>query len=370
MFSKYVSYSYKYTNKIAGFTLVELMVSLVLGLLISAAVIQVYLANVKTATIQSAGSDIIDSSIFGIPQLEEHLRLANLGLADSVTLNSNGAGIILSADNLKGIKLSDNSDGTAINASLLTNTGDMTPTGTKNQWSGISNVNVPSGQITIQFRAPQKMYDCEGNIALGPRQVTINGVKQVIDGQVVVERYYLNAADSSKPNDLSLYCDAGKYITESMDNYQEQGDSNNRSTVLENKNILKDFGDKGEMITRNIDYFDFLLKIHITKTDSTTKLPVTTDYTRYFTVKDYKKLLEDATKSNTTKIDSSIQSIKIAAIVHSNKAAQVTSGVTNFPNILGQNLVLKDGIDTNQKYLRVAFQREIALRNARLKNIE
>ena len=41
--------SYRSTS---GFTLIELMISLVLGLLISAAVIQVYLTNTKTASTQ------------------------------------------------------------------------------------------------------------------------------------------------------------------------------------------------------------------------------------------------------------------------------------------------------------------------------
>ncbi|WP_428983432.1 PilW family protein, partial [Paraburkholderia diazotrophica] len=42
----------------SGFTLIELMISLVLGLLISAAVIQVYLTNTKTASTQKSGSEL------------------------------------------------------------------------------------------------------------------------------------------------------------------------------------------------------------------------------------------------------------------------------------------------------------------------
>jgi len=37
-----------------GFTLIELMISLVLGLLVSAAVMQVYLINTRTLTIQTS----------------------------------------------------------------------------------------------------------------------------------------------------------------------------------------------------------------------------------------------------------------------------------------------------------------------------
>lgn len=66
------------------------------------------------------------------------------------------------------------------------------------------------------------MYDCEGKLALGPRRVKVGGVLEAIDGQIVIERFYLRAPNSKKPTELSLYCDAGKYITEIMDDYAEQ----------------------------------------------------------------------------------------------------------------------------------------------------
>lgn len=69
-----MSYNYqrKYMNDHqAGFTLIELMISLVLGLIVSAAVIQVYLINVKTSSIQASGSELQDASVFGLQQLEK-----------------------------------------------------------------------------------------------------------------------------------------------------------------------------------------------------------------------------------------------------------------------------------------------------------
>lgn len=161
-------------NTKQGFTLVELMISLVLGLLISAAVMQVYLANVRSATLQEAGSSIIDANVFGLPIIEDHIRLANLGLAGKVNDTSEGSGIVFTqAGNLKNIRLTGNKE---VPLTLLTNTGDMTPLGTGNQWTAKTATNTPSGQLTIQFRAPQDMYDCEGNLALGPREVSLNKV--------------------------------------------------------------------------------------------------------------------------------------------------------------------------------------------------
>lgn len=325
-----------------GFTLVELMISLVLGLLISAAVMQVYMANVKSVTLQDAGSSLIDSNVFGIPIIEDHIRLANLGLAGEVNDTSEGSGIVLTeTGNLKGIKLV---DGKAIPLVLLTNTGDVTEVGTGDQWAAKTATNTPSGQLTIQFRAPQDMYDCEGNLALGPREVSLNKVKKIIDGQIIIERYYLNAQDSSKPNQLSLYCDAGKYITEDMDKYADQGRVDKPSTVLANKNIIKDFGNKGEVLIENMDYFDILLG---TK-DS--------NGIRYYTVKQYKDL---GSKPE-------VISIKVGGIIRSNNVVQ-TSELNNEFSVFGKNITLKAGAtDVEKKYLRFAFQNEIALRNARL----
>ena len=326
----------------SGFTLVELMISLVLGLLISAAVMQIYLANVRSATLQEAGSSIIDSNVFGIPVIEEHIRLANLGLAGTVNDTSEGSGIVLTqTGNLKGIKLNGNAD---VPLALLTNTGDVTAVGTGNQWSAKTATNTPSGQLTIQFRAPQNMYDCEGNLALGPREVNINKVKKIIDGQIVIERYYLHAQDASKPNQLSLYCDAGKYITEDMDKYSEQGQAGSPSTVLSDKNIIKDFGDKGIAIVEQMDYFDVLLG---TRDGGNI---------RYYTVKQYKDSLSKP----------EIISVKIGGVIRSNNVVQ-TSELNNEFSVLGKNIKLKaDATDVEKKYLRFAFQNEIALRNARL----
>ena len=324
-----------------GFTLVELMISLVLGLLISAAVMQVYMANVRSVTLQDAGSSLIDSNVFGIPIIEDHIRLANLGLAGEVNDTSEGSGIVLTeTGNLKGIKLI---DGKTIPLVLLTNTGDVTEVGTGDQWAAKTATNTPSGQLTIQFRAPQDMYDCEGNLALGPREVSLNKVKKIIDGQIIIERYYLNAQDSSKPNQLSLYCDAGKYITEDMDKYADQGRADKLSTVFLNKNLIKDFGDKGQVIIQNIDYFDILLG---TKDK---------DVIRYYTVKQYKDLVKKP----------EIISAKIGGIIRSNNVVQ-TSELNNKFSVFGKSITLKaDATDVEKKYLRFVFQNEIALRNAR-----
>ena len=81
-----------------GFSLIELMISLTLGLLISAAVMQVYLTSIKTSSVQSGGTDILEASIFGIQNIEKSIRLSNLGMADSNNPFTPLAGVIMTSD--------------------------------------------------------------------------------------------------------------------------------------------------------------------------------------------------------------------------------------------------------------------------------
>nr|WP_299037169.1 PilW family protein [uncultured Psychrobacter sp.] len=349
-----------------GFTLIELMISLFLGLLVSAAAVQVYMINAKTAGIQVSASELVEDATFNLPTIERKVRLANLGLADKVAADQPGSGIVLTSatnalENDDGDKELDNfrnpkdldSDtslpknitiGTdPIQVALLTRTGDQT-VGTKtNEWKGASNTSSKSGQLTIQYRAPQDMYDCEGNLALGPRQVTIGGVKEIIDGQIIVERFYLRAPDASKPTELSLYCDAGKYITEIMDDYTEQSkpaEDLPTSVDFTTNNVVKDFGDAGQEIMTNVDYFDILLSTR----DS--------DLLQYYTVKDYLDLdIEDQPP---------IVGIKYGLILRSDNAALNEEGPSEF-SVLGKSSTLNDGL--SKKYLRTVVESYVTLRN-------
>lgn len=94
-----------------GFTLIELMISLVLGLLISAAVMQVFLTSQRVDRIQTAGSEIQDKAVFGLQSIEPQVRLANLGNS-GVPLDDKTAmgGIVLTAGNSDDDDNDDNKD--------------------------------------------------------------------------------------------------------------------------------------------------------------------------------------------------------------------------------------------------------------------
>lgn len=374
-----LSYRHDYNKYQQGFTLIELMISLVLGLLISAAVVQVYIINAKTAGIQAGASELVEDATFNVPVIERKVRLASLGLANKVKDDQPGAGILLTSaanapkdkesnkqlDNLKNRMDSDSSGspkditigGEPVAVALLTHTGDQASNG-KNAWTGASNFDLKSGQLTIQYRAPQNMYDCEGKLALGPRRVEVGGVLEAIDGQVVIERFYLKAPDSAKPTEISLYCDAGKYITEIMDDYAEQSTAEKKlptSVEFIANNTVRDFGSAGAEIITNVDYFDILLT---TMKDKALPTTVKEDNTlRYYTVKDYLALDLD--------IKPVIVGIKYGLVLRSNNAVLTDDSPSEF-KVLGKSLTLKDGLSRN--YIRTVVESDITLRNASYQN--
>lgn len=216
----------------AGFTLIELMISLVLGLLISAAVIQVYIINTRTLTVQQSASEVQDSSIFALQSLEEHFRLANLGNPiTSINSTTDHGGIVLTPTNL--------GTGNTTEAKYLTTTASA---------GALSNTNTASDQLTIQYKnvTPNDIFDCEGG-------------KVEDASEWVVERYFVRLATgadaSATTKDLVLACDAGR--------------------VANTGGAVTDFGDAGEVIVPAVDQFQILLGVQTDVTQSTYLSPTT-----------------------------------------------------------------------------------------------
>ena len=201
----------------AGFTLIELMISLVLGLLISAAVMQVYIISTRTATVQQSASEVQDSAIFSLQAIEDHIRLANLGNPISNIKDiTNHGGIVLTATNLGTTNATD--------AKYFTTSADSTG------WTGLSNVTgVESDQLTIQYKnvTSSSLYDCEG------------AEVQKDSPDWVVERYFVRKAIGGADTDLVLACAAGR--------------------VDEDGQIITAFTGAGEVIIPAVDQFKVLL---------------------------------------------------------------------------------------------------------------
>ena len=309
-----MTHSHRYAK---GFTLIELMISLVLGLLISAAVMQVYLTNAKTSATQKSGSELQDASLFGIQQLESHLRLANLGNpVDEITNDTPRGGIVLSLTNM-GLP----EENTEYPKFLTHTAGDSD----FNSTSSIASVN--SDQLTIQYT------NITGN------DLSDYESADVLNGDTVIERYFIRESLPDNKNGLVLACDAGRL---------------NNSGVITSyaASDPKTFGNNGQEFIMGIDQFKVLL-------GTQTHVAGSAGVMRYLTSADY------LNNTTTPAPKPAITAVKIGLIVRGSTPVVGSSTKTTF-SLLGQNHTLKSG-EPNQ--VRTTYESTTLLRNARVVNV-
>ena len=88
----------RYTS---GFTLMELMIALALGLLIVAAGLAVFLSSQRSLSLQSGMSELQQNSYFCLSLVTHDLRHTNLNTLSAHRVNNyiNGSGIIFKKEN-------------------------------------------------------------------------------------------------------------------------------------------------------------------------------------------------------------------------------------------------------------------------------
>ena len=316
-----------------GFTLVELMISLVLGLLVSAAAIQIYMVSVRTGTTQSGAADLQDVSIFGIQGLEKELRIANLGSTTTLNTTTPGinnntpdAGIVLSQANVMGVST------TTFGDNLLTRTGNAnTPATTGNGWKGVSGTNQQSDQLTIQYT----------NI-MGSNQVDCESFTVSVNAKVI-ERYFLQAVTDSNSNVIgySLRCDAGRV--------DPKGTGVLAAAPASGKTpAIPGFGDAGQEVMTNIDQFKVLLGVQSPAGQLS-----------YLSPAIYNSL---ATTSPIYRAP--IVAVKVGIIARSAKPIVASNIPTTF-SLFGVNNVVAN----NTSYLRRTYESTTMLRNAQVVKI-
>lgn len=308
-----------------GFTLIELMISLVLGLLISAAIIQVFITSQRVDRVQNAGSEIQDSAVFGVQSIEQQLRLANLG-NDGVPINEKTAtgGVVLtaSASNANAVNVVTS---TQLEKGYLTRSHDMDSAGGIHKWDGsLSNTGEKSDQLTIQYTntTGQILYDCEGE------KVELN--------ERVITRYFLtedNVKTNKDRKNLNLNCDAGR---------------------IASNGVLTNFMEAGQTIIKNVDQFNIRLGVKHSADNSGSIGSYR--YTE-MSVKDYMSLTTEKPY---------ITNIKVALLTRSTSNSPDDSASAF--SILGTTQTLKS--ETNApKYLRRVYETNTLLRNARIVNV-
>ena len=308
-----------------GFTLIELMISLVLGLLISAAIIQVFITSQRVDRVQSAGSEIQDSAVFGIQSIEQQLRLTNLG-NDGVPLNDKTVmgGVVLtaSATNADAVNVVTS---TQLEEGYLTRSHDMDSAGGIHKWDGsLSNTGEKSDQLTFQYTntTGQILYDCEGE------KIELN--------ERVITRYFLtedNVKTNKDRKNINLNCDAGR---------------------IASNGVLTNFMEAGQTIIKNVDQFNIRLGVKHSVVNSGSIGSYR--YTE-MSVKDYMNLTTEKPY---------ITNIKVALLTRSTSNSPDDSASAF--NIFGATQTLKS--ETNApKYLRRVYETNTLLRNARIVNV-
>ncbi|WP_434057975.1 PilW family protein [Acinetobacter indicus] len=185
-------------SKQSGFTLLELMIALSLGLIISAIAIQLALTGQRGVSTQQALSDLQNDALFGLEAFVREIRLANLNAAEPM-INDKvlHGGIVLDARNYTQKFKNDDSGNPTSNLDIT-----LKNALSEGKVENSSNlVGQASDQLVIQYKNSMgNQFDCEG--------------RQIVKDAYVVQRYFLrndtNRGDPNKP--LALACKAFSYM--------------------------------------------------------------------------------------------------------------------------------------------------------------
>lgn len=207
-------------RKMSGYTLVELMVALVLGLIVVLVAVQMLLAGQRSVAFQNAVLNVQDNANIGLNYIVTDLKHTNLNLINRDMRSTGVSGLIVSDSNYP--------------ANITTN----------RRLSSTADSNSPSlteddsDVLVIQYRPNlAKGYDCEGEAITSPNEV-------------IVQRYFLRRDTNGARFDLALACDAGRYEN------------------TETATTITGFNNSGQIIMQRVDQFKVLVGVQNTSTRS------------------------------------------------------------------------------------------------------
>ena len=231
-------------KKQVGFTLVELLIAMALGLIIAASATMLFLTGLKSQALQTGQSGLQDDANFGLNFILKDVRLSNLNTVQSGIndITAYGGMVFTSSDKVgfNNSNLPMIVDENLLSRSEVQNTSNAHSDG--------------SDQLTIQF-LPQYIwddkktattaddrwyggFDCEGTALEFTRDQ---------GRQMVVQRYFLaldeNVGNTEPNQPLALYCDAGYYALE--------GDPTS----------ITNFGEDPQIVLKRVDHFRVLYSI-------------------------------------------------------------------------------------------------------------
>lgn len=336
-----------------GISLIELMIAMLLGLVITAAAGLLLITNQSSFNLQLANNDLQDNGNFGLNFVTSDIKRANFGADDPVIDDKTlYGGIVFAQGN--------------VTNTLVLDAAMMSRGNGETGWDGLSNAagGVKSDQLTIQYKAiqnamPEDQFfttkltdltpaqkaavvgaDCEGN------NITLEEVKK---NTYIIQRYFLRkdtAVNGNEPNEpLALVCDAMRYSRNDIDSQRQA----NLTLDVTNPNGRSN----GEIIMRRVDHFRVLLGV------ANGADPTTIQNMRYMSIRDYKAL--------TVAKKPRVLSVQLGVITRSYDSAGSNSLIQEAPTItlLDQNITLqKQNSSADRKYVRDSLVQTIALRNA------
>ena len=334
-----------------GFTLVELMIALILGLLISAAALQIFYTTSVNSRRQEASSQIQDNAIFGFSQMQKNLRRTNYGAKstsayDEYFMNhlTPQGGVVLTAPtgtggkwlegNLSGLVL----DSKAIPANLLSISA---ATNSISNLNGIAN----SDQMTIQYQSGQSgSFDCEGGAI--PKDF------------YVIERYFVRIDSTTSPAAPGLACASAIY------NYNETAAGSASGLDIANYKIpgastttSNNLLGSGTIIIPTVDYFRVMLGV--------------SENTGFATYPEESRIaympIPDAGSINTKLANRRIVSLQLGILARSNNptATPQANSELRFTVLDKANTTLNSSAVSGPTYLRNVYETTVLLRNAR-----
>ncbi|MFG0586704.1 PilW family protein [Acinetobacter sp. YQ_14] len=358
----------------AGLTLVELMISLALGLVISAAAIMLFITGQKSYLLQQGVAEVQDNANFGLNYITKDIRLSNLNSTKSSINDQTSYGGVVLTSSINATtdttytparplsNLFRTIIGNSANVNLLSRSQGMTP-GTVPGWTGVSNAQTSAGdslasdQLTIQYKPQYSRddkgtavttddewvggYDCEGRELRFRVEDAGGGLP--FGQQMVVQRYFLrvdaNAAKDEPNSPLALACEAGFYaVADTPEVKRIEGGAPSQAL---NTRVFGSTG--GEVILKRVDYFRILLGIQ------------NADAYQYVSINDYMGMASPRPR---------ILSLQLGALVRSSQSAG--NGIINDDQefqVLDQAVKIKKPTQNSPKYVRQVVSQTIALRN-------
>ncbi|QOW51958.1 MULTISPECIES: PilW family protein [Acinetobacter] len=290
-----------------GFTLIELIISLVLGLLVGAAALQVFITANQGVRFQQGAANIQNSGIFGLDYIIKDIRRANIDSNEAaITSITKHGGIVFNVNNLT------SSGSSVVNKEdlekLLTDSS-VGPSNLKDQ---------KSDQLVIQYKNTiGSQYTCEG--------------ERVLPNQFVVQRYFIKEETSSGIKSYSLRCKAMTYMGDSETSFNLAGD--------------------GEMLIPNVEHFRIIFEV-AKDTLPVGNLDGVMDQFTYVSASEYKKLQDKP----------QIVAVQLGILLRSPDSVSKGTEKNKFTVLDLKNKELVAHAD-NTKYIRQVISQTVALRN-------